>query len=111
MPFTSFSFAVDHTNQAEDLILLENGILNTVMLGPEHIGTGNAEYYGQVLLVSSETPKPIPIAILASGYFGASVYIGWTGAIPLEPTYGIMARIWCENTIPVRCTVNTHEAI
>jgi hypothetical protein len=66
MPFTSFTFFVDHTDQADDLILLEEGILHTVMLGPEHIGTGNAEYYGQLLLVSSETPKPIPIAILAS---------------------------------------------
>lgn len=110
MPYNSFSFHVVAFNQAAHLLTVESGILDTVMIGPEHPGTGNAEYYGQLLLVSTETPQPVPIAILASGYFGASVYIGWTGAIPMEPTYAIQARIWSENTIPVRCTIGTHEA-
>lgn len=109
MPFTSFTFAVVAYNQANDLLTVERGMLDSVMLGPEHPGTGNSEYFGQILLVSTETPQPVPVAILASGYFGASVYLGWTGSLPMEPTYAVQARIWSQNTIPVRCTVGTHE--
>jgi hypothetical protein len=89
------------------MFTVEKGHLISVMLGPERIGTGNAEYYGQVFLVSTEAPHPVPISILSAGYFGASVYIGWTGKIKLEPTYAIHAYVWSPNTIPVRCTILT----
>lgn len=110
MPYTSFTLTVVADNQARALLSIEKGILNSVMLIPERTGTGNAEYFGQVLLVSTEAPEPVLIALLASGYLGASSPIGWTGAIPMEPTYAIQARIYSQNTIPIRCTIGTHEA-
>lgn len=110
MPFTSFTFAAIAGNQAETLLTVESGILDSVMLGNERPDTGNAEFYGQVLLVSTDAPAPVPIAILASGYFGASVYIGWTGNLPMEPTYAVLARIFSESASPVRCTIGTHGA-
>lgn len=109
MPFNSFTFAVAANDQAQDILTVEGGDLVSVMLGPEAPGSGNAEFYGQILLASTEVPNPIPIAILASGYFGASVLIGWTGSILMEPTYAILARVWSPSANPVRCTVATQE--
>ena len=110
MPYTSFTFEVVALNRAEHTLIVDTGILDSVMMGPERTGTGNAEFFGQIFLVSTETPSPVPIAILASGYFGASVFIGWTGTLPMERTYGIMARIFSQSGFPVRCTIGTHEA-
>lgn len=109
MSFNSFSFAVDVANFGQDSLTVENGDLVSVCMTPERIGTGNSEYYGMIFIASTETPEPIPITLLASGYLGASNYIGWTGRIRMQPTYSILARIWSENPIPVRCSVVTEE--
>lgn len=107
MPYNSFTFAVAANDQARATLTIEKGHLSAVMLGPERAGSGNAEFFGQIFLASTETPTPLPIALLASGYFGASCYIGWTGRIKIEPTYAIHARIFSPSAIPVRCSVVT----
>lgn len=107
MSLNSFTFAVGALNYGEGSLVVENNDLVSVCLTPERTGTGNAEYWGELFLASTDTPLPLPIAFLASGYFGASHYIGWTGRIAMQPTYAIYARIWCENPIPVRCSVLT----
>lgn len=109
MPYNSFTFEITANNQAEGTLVVEGGNLVSAMMQTEAVGAGNAEFYGQILLFSTDTPTPVPIALLASGYFGASVSIGWTGRIPMEPTYGVLARIFSESGQPVRCTVCTEE--
>lgn len=107
MGYNSFTLAVAANDQATDLLTVEDNRLVSVMLMPERTGSGNAEFFGQIFIVSTETPNPIPLAYLASGYFGASLPIAWTGSITLQPTYAIQARIFSASTIPVRCTILT----
>lgn len=107
MPYNSFSLEVDHTDQAQESFRIESGFLEAVTLGPTRTGSGNAEFYGQILLASTEIPTPVTVALLASGYFGASVAISWTGRIRMEPTFAIVARIWSASAIPIRCDILT----
>lgn len=107
MPYNSFTLTVDHTDQAQESFRVESGFLEAVSLGPSTIGSGNAEFYGALYLVSTEIPTPVTVAILASGYFGASHQISWTGRIRMEPTFAIMARIWSPSAIPIRCDILT----
>ena len=107
MSYTSFTFAMVGVNFAQDFLTVEDGDLVAVSISPTAIGTGNAEFYTQLFIASTEPTEPIPIAFLASGYFGASVHVGWTGRIKMQPTYSVLARIWTESAIPVRCTILT----
>lgn len=110
MPYTSFTFEVVAGNQAEASKTVESGFVASVMMNPERVGTGNAEYYGQIFIATTETPRPHPVALLASGYFGATSYIGWTGRIQLDPSYVVLARVYSESAIPVRCSIITQES-
>ena len=107
MGYNSLSLTALLDNYAEELLTVEDNRLVSVMMGPERRGTGNAQFYGQILLTSTEFPEYVPISILAADYFGASIYIGWTGSIIMQPTYAVLARIWCVNPLPVRCTILT----
>ena len=109
MSFTSFNLAIGVTNQAQELLTVEGRHLVSAMMGPESAGAGNAEFYGQIFLASTESPTPIPISLLTSGYFGASVFIGWTGSIIMQPTYAVMARIWSQSDQVIRCTILTQD--
>lgn len=109
MPYNSMTLEVGITNQAQEILSVEGGRLVAVMMGPERTGSGNAEFFGQIFLASTEIPHPVPIAQLAAGYFGASVFISWTGSIIMQPTYAVFARIWSVSAIPVRCTMITEE--
>lgn len=77
---------------------VENGTLQGVSIYPESIGTGVAENYGIIELLTYENPEPIPILLLASGYFGASLSITWTGRITLEPALAVRGVIWANTT-------------
>lgn len=105
MPFNSFSFANEGLSYGQRLLTVENKILTGVNMGPETVGTHASEYYGQILIISTDTPTPVPLILLASGHFGAMDFISWTGRIRMDPSYAIMARIWVDGAVPARCTV------
>lgn len=107
MPFNSIPIAIIAMGQRVETFTIEHGYLEAVMLGPEIAGTGNAEFFGQVFLASTETPTPIPIALLCSGYFGASCFIGWTGRILIEPTFAVHVRIFSESLDMCRLNILT----
>lgn len=95
MPYSSFSLTTA-AGQAHTAHTVESGILESVMVAPEHTGIGNAEAYAELYIGTTETPDPTPVAMLASGYIGASHPIGWTGQIVMEPSFCILVRIWCQ---------------
>ena len=107
MPFNSFTLNCDVTRQAEDILVVEGGWLEAVVLMCEAHQTDYAEFYGQILLASTDTPTHVPIALLAADYFGGSFGVAWTGRIKMEPSFAVVARIYSPNTDPVRCTILT----
>lgn len=108
MPFIQFPISVGAPlYQARETQLLERLFISSASLLPENTGIGQAEAYGQILIVSCDAPEPVPVAILASGYLGASVIIGWTGRIKMDISFGIQARVWCNTPFTFRCSVLT----
>lgn len=79
-------------------ISAEKGRLQGVTIFPAEPGTGANECFAQIYLVSTETPKPILITLLASGYIGVEFGIGWTGSIKLERTYAVLGIVTTLNT-------------
>lgn len=55
-----------------------------------------AHAYGQIFIATVETPRPTPRIILASGYFGYGVLIGWTGSIQMEASDCVYALFYSQ---------------
>lgn len=107
MPFNQYPVEITASAYVDDVFIVENGSLVGVMLAPEVSGTGIAENYAQLYLASTDTPTPIPILQLASGYFGADYSIAWDGRIKLDPAMAILVRVWSHRTFRFRLSIVT----
>lgn len=110
MPFAQKAMTPPNDRSMDSItIATEKGHLVAVSLFPENSGTGINEYYGEVWLVSTETPEPTRLIMLAAGGFGKQYAISWTGRIPCEPSQAVVGYAGClsTNIQPVRLTVFT----
>jgi len=110
MPITTATITPVATNESRTaMIATEKGHIVAVSLFPETYGTGPGEYYGEIWIVSTETPEPTPLIMLTSGGFGKQFGIHWTGRLPCEPSMAVRGIAGCiaTNIIPCRLAVFT----
>lgn len=98
MPFNQYPLDIIAGDYASRTVITETGYLVGVQFGPTLAGTGGAESYAQVFLASTDTPTPIPLVMLCSGYCGTDHPIAWDGRLKLDPAYAVMARVWSFRT-------------
>ncbi len=92
MPSTSKTKLASASEAQTSIIIQgEKGILQSVHFQSLQLLETPAICYVIIRLISSETPTPLPMGVLASGYCGGAVQIGWIGQIQLQPTYAIEA--------------------
>ena len=106
MAFKQIPIQLDAPGTTSALQLSENGRLRSVMLIQNPIFIRMNHVFGQIWLVSTETPDPTKIHLLCQGYFGCRDAIAWDGDIELEPTFAIQAHIWCSQAVLCRITAN-----
>lgn len=64
-----------------------------------------AAIFGEIWMSSAESPRPQPLILLASGYFGYQETIGWTGEINLQASDAIYARFYSPLNVAATMTV------
>lgn len=57
------------------------------------VGT-SAMGFGLIQIASLQSPTPWPLFLLASGYMGMSMPVGWTGRIPLSQSIAVTAELF-----------------
>jgi len=112
MPSTNKTITATGSSFNEEVsIIAEHGVLQGLTFGPPEPGTGLASTYVQVFVASNETPTPVNLALLCSGYVGANNNIGWTGKIKLSPTFSVRAIFRTEDTPVLRLAIVTDRKL
>jgi hypothetical protein len=68
-----------------------------------------ARIYAQIWLSNVDTPVQTPLFILAQGYMGEDISIGWTGHLPLTPSDYVLTRFTSPDTVTCQLSIGVER--
>lgn len=76
---------------------------------PAYAGVTAAQIYAQIFLSSTQTPQGLPLFLLAAGYLGGSLALGWDGDIPLSTSMSIFCRFYTDVDAQLQLTIGVEK--